>query len=378
MRTVYLSSTYEDLERYRRAVYGALRKMQYDVKAMEDYVARDDRMVDACLRDVSQADLYIGLIARRYGFVPEDHNPEGLSITHLEYCKAREANKPVLIFLLEARAQWDDRFTDSKTGDNDAGARIASFRADLERLASGRFREPADLVESVLASVALEEAEMRVRALPQDLGSAESLTLMDSGIPEIRGKITQAISDADRPEVVTVDLGNGDRWWSTRLLLLAGLCRDYTDVELFVFERSDGRFLGTCSPRDVRRALATGYPNTETAYRKSMPPAGEEARNPVANVDYVLNGFSEAMDDLGGEPAEKEWVAPHVVERWSGVRTSAVPKDAAGVTPDLIRRVLEHDAPFVVLTDEDRVDKVVNRDDLRHLAQVALVGLDNR
>lgn len=378
MRTVYLSSTFADLERYRWAVYRALRRAQYDVKAMEDYVARDDRMVDACLRDVSQADLYIGVVAHRYGFVPEDHNPEGLSITHLEYRKAREAKKPVLIFLLEPSAPWDDRFTDSKTGDNDAGARIAGFRADLERLASGRFREPADLVEKVLASVALEEAAMRRRALPQDLGSAESLTLMDSAIPEIRGKITQAISDADRPEVVTVNLGNGDRWWSTRLLLLAGLCRDYTDVQLFVFEHSDGRFLGTCSPRDVQRALAAAYPDTETAYRNSLPPAGEEAPDPVANVDYVLEGFSKAMDDLGREPDVKEWVAPHVVERWPGVRSSAVPIGAAGVTPDLLRRIAEHDAAFVVLTGEDRVTKVVNQADLRRLAQVALVGIDDR
>ena len=38
---VYVSSTYSDLVDYRKAVYDALRRLRYDVLAMEDYVATD-------------------------------------------------------------------------------------------------------------------------------------------------------------------------------------------------------------------------------------------------------------------------------------------------------------------------------------------------
>ena len=84
--TIYLSSTYEDLKDYRRIVYEALRKSGYDVIAMEDYVAKDQRPVDKCLRDVERADLYVGLFGFRYGYIPPTHhnNSDVLSITELE------------------------------------------------------------------------------------------------------------------------------------------------------------------------------------------------------------------------------------------------------------------------------------------------------
>ena len=70
MTTIYLSSTFSDLKEYREAVYRALRQMKYDVIAMEDYVATDKRPLEKCLQDVAACDLYVGLFAWRYGYVP--------------------------------------------------------------------------------------------------------------------------------------------------------------------------------------------------------------------------------------------------------------------------------------------------------------------
>jgi hypothetical protein len=70
MATIYLSSTYEDLKDYRRAVYEALRKAGHQVIAMEDYVATDQRPVNKCLKDVELADIYVGFFAFRYGDIP--------------------------------------------------------------------------------------------------------------------------------------------------------------------------------------------------------------------------------------------------------------------------------------------------------------------
>ena len=90
MTTIYLSSTYEDLKEYREVVYKALRKSGYDVIAMEDYVAADQRPVEKCSDDVKKADIYVGIFAFRYGYVPpEAHgNPNKLSITELEFRQA--------------------------------------------------------------------------------------------------------------------------------------------------------------------------------------------------------------------------------------------------------------------------------------------------
>jgi hypothetical protein len=48
MTTIYLSSTYADLKKHRTAVFNALRRSGYRVIAMEEYVARDDRPLEAC------------------------------------------------------------------------------------------------------------------------------------------------------------------------------------------------------------------------------------------------------------------------------------------------------------------------------------------
>ena len=75
MAKIYLSSTYADLVDHRKAVYDILRKVGHDVIAMEDYVATDERPAAKCLADVASSDVYVGLIAWRYGYVPTEDNP---------------------------------------------------------------------------------------------------------------------------------------------------------------------------------------------------------------------------------------------------------------------------------------------------------------
>ena len=109
MAKIYISSTYEDLKEYRESVYKTLRQMKYDVVAMEDYLASDERPLDKCLNDVSCCEIYIGIFALRYGYIPPDKN---MSITELEYRKAKEDNKKIFIFILDKKAKWDQEFID--------------------------------------------------------------------------------------------------------------------------------------------------------------------------------------------------------------------------------------------------------------------------
>src|SRR4051812_29221032 len=103
----------------------ALRRLGHEDVAMEYYVAEDQRPLERCLEDVRSADLYVGIFAFRYGYVPPG---ESRSITELEYLYAKAAGKDCLIFLLENGASWPvDRIEFAAIGE------ITRLREQLRR-----------------------------------------------------------------------------------------------------------------------------------------------------------------------------------------------------------------------------------------------------
>ena len=166
MKKIYISSTFSDLVEYRRVLYEQLRSLRLDPIAMEDYVAADNRPTEKCLRDVEIADLYIGIVAWRYGFVPDDQVDTGskLSITELEYRKALEKGKGPLVFLAAKDAPWDDNYRDSVTGEGGGGARIRDLRETLEkRHVVGYFGNPDELARKASAAVQSRLGHRRAR-----------------------------------------------------------------------------------------------------------------------------------------------------------------------------------------------------------------------
>ena len=135
---IYVSSTYGDLKEHREEVYRTLRKLGHDVVAMEDYVAADQRPLERCLADVAACDIYVGIFAHRYGYIPDHGNPDGRSITELEYRRAQALDIPRLVFLLDPAAPWPPTSSDAFTGDGEGGGRIRALREELgrDRLAS--------------------------------------------------------------------------------------------------------------------------------------------------------------------------------------------------------------------------------------------------
>ncbi len=157
MAKIYISSTFEDLKDYRAAAYRTLRQMQHDVISMEDYPAGDQRPLDKCLADVAACEIYVGIFAWRYGYIPDKDNPERKSITELEYRKAGQEGKSRLIFLLDPNADWKLAFTDIRTGEGENGKRIDNLRGELGREHTVRFFSSPDALSSHI-SVALQQA----------------------------------------------------------------------------------------------------------------------------------------------------------------------------------------------------------------------------
>jgi len=96
---VFVSSTWSDLQRERQAVEEALGRMcTASFPGMGYFGRQPGTPKEVCLEKVSQADVYIGIFAHRYGYIDSE---SGLSMTDLEYRTARECDIPCLIYMMD-------------------------------------------------------------------------------------------------------------------------------------------------------------------------------------------------------------------------------------------------------------------------------------
>ena len=162
-KQVYVSSTFSDLEQHRAYLKLALEKAGYDVECMERYPAFDTRPADKCLADVAACDVYVVLVALRYGHIPADNNPAGRSITEMEYDKAVETTRPKLAFMLDIDDEdfgWPPKRCDKDW--QDANSNIARFRERAgNELGRALFTTRESLATAVLQALRQQEiAEM--------------------------------------------------------------------------------------------------------------------------------------------------------------------------------------------------------------------------
>jgi hypothetical protein len=143
---VYVSSTFSDLQECREQVRLTLRRMDHNDMAMEYYTAENARPLDKCLEDVDACELYICLVAWRYGYVPQGFDQ---SITELEYRRAAKAGKPCLAFLLDENAKWPVNQVEHAAYD-----KVEEFRQELQRHhVSSFFTGPDDIGARVAEAV---------------------------------------------------------------------------------------------------------------------------------------------------------------------------------------------------------------------------------
>ncbi len=111
---VYISSTSRDLGGYRAAAAKAVSELDFRGVAMESSVASPKQPLAKCLEDVRSCQIYLGIVAWRYGFVPApEHGGDGTaSITEFEYREAGKAGIPRLLFLAEPEGDWPHRDRD--------------------------------------------------------------------------------------------------------------------------------------------------------------------------------------------------------------------------------------------------------------------------
>ncbi|MEZ5942864.1 MAG: DUF4062 domain-containing protein [Planctomycetaceae bacterium] len=103
--TAMLSCTARDLPSHRPAAEEACIGAGVFPIWMKHLPSRDANGIQVSLEMVDQADIYIGIFAWRYGWVPDFDNPDQISITEMEFNRALERKaegklQEVLIFLM--------------------------------------------------------------------------------------------------------------------------------------------------------------------------------------------------------------------------------------------------------------------------------------
>lgn len=96
--TIFVSSTFVDLQSHRKAVWDTLAEFDVAVRGMEQFGARTETPLQTCLFEVDQADIYVGIIAFRLGSI---ESQSGKSYTQLEYERALTRSKEILIYLVD-------------------------------------------------------------------------------------------------------------------------------------------------------------------------------------------------------------------------------------------------------------------------------------
>jgi Domain of unknown function (DUF4062) len=94
---VFVSSTFTDLQVYRRKIQDAMTQLKTVVRGMEQFGSRPGTPVEECIKAVQSCQLYVGVFGMRYGSIPDGHDK---SMTNIEYDEAQRLGLPSLIYLL--------------------------------------------------------------------------------------------------------------------------------------------------------------------------------------------------------------------------------------------------------------------------------------
>lgn len=161
---VMISSTSRDLLKQREVAAKAAQKSGYFAVQMEDLGAKTgEDAISISLKMVDEADVYIGIFGTRYGFIPDAaRNPEKVSITEMEYRKAKKSGMPILIFLM------DDEHPAAKDSsletDTEAREKLKQLKDELKtNHIVGFFKSDNELANLII--LALKDDKLKADAL---------------------------------------------------------------------------------------------------------------------------------------------------------------------------------------------------------------------
>jgi hypothetical protein len=144
-----ISSTIVDLPEHREQVRAACEERGVSPLMMEHQPATYENPVEFSMRLVDEADVYIGVYAYRYGYVPPRGNT---SLTEMEYDRAVKRRIPGLIFIMHK----DHPIRADEKEEGKAGKKLKAFKQRVEKENFVKFfRSPEDLRGHVLSALSM-------------------------------------------------------------------------------------------------------------------------------------------------------------------------------------------------------------------------------
>ncbi|ODS33986.1 MAG: hypothetical protein SCARUB_00857 [Candidatus Scalindua rubra] len=179
MRKVFISSVVTDFEEFRKAAKTAVEIMGDKPIMSENFGARPYSSDIACVSEVESSDVYVLIMGSEYGYL----TPERISVTHKEYCVARELGKPILAFIQDCEKEE---------------AQI-KFQKEVEDYQSGlyraKFADPNGLKDEIIKG--LRELHLMEQAAPPEIFEKR----IETALKQIKG-----FSFFDGTELLVV-------WW---------------------------------------------------------------------------------------------------------------------------------------------------------------------
>lgn len=116
MMKFFISSTFEDLKEYRRHTINYLKDLTNaktgEIGAMEYFLASENTSKEVCLGELESSDVVIGIYGSRFGW---EEKSTGRSMTEIEFDRAVELGKPILIFVTyQEKEEKQQRFISEK------------------------------------------------------------------------------------------------------------------------------------------------------------------------------------------------------------------------------------------------------------------------
>ena len=156
-KVAFISSTVHDLSSHRKEVMDACLRQGIFPMMMEHLPASDADAISVSRKMVDQADIYLGVFAHQYGFVPAGQN---ISVTEAEYDRAVERGIPRLIFIMHE----DHPIKASEVEKGSGAIKLEALKERLRREAIvDFFRSPEELRAHVIHSLSRYLDEHRER-----------------------------------------------------------------------------------------------------------------------------------------------------------------------------------------------------------------------
>jgi tetratricopeptide (TPR) repeat protein len=124
-KRVFISSTSLDLKKYRQAAIETCQMLGFEAIAMENFEAMGVGATEGSKRKLREADLYVGIIAHRYGYTERGYDR---SVTEIEFDYAGERALDRLCFIVDPAHTWPKNAYDRKNTE-----RLDEFKAKVEK-----------------------------------------------------------------------------------------------------------------------------------------------------------------------------------------------------------------------------------------------------